>query len=595
MSLFFERLDNLQPDASPSGRDWIFVPYDQLHAELGPLGSLPADEVGIVMVETSWKGERRPYHKQKLAMILANQRQFALEQARRGVAVEYRIGGRRYGAVLEDVVEELGTLRMMMPAERELLVDLHPLESKGDIEFEAHEGWLTSPEQFEESQDGVPWRMDAFYRRVRQDTGVLMEDGSPVGGKYSFDADNREFWSGEPPAPQLPHFELDAIDREVVDIVESDFDHHPGELHLEQIPTTRQEAEQLWAWARRECMEHFGPFEDAMSRQSRTLFHTRLSPMLNTHRLRPQRVLDDIVEMDIPLNSKEGFVRQVLGWREFMRHVHKYTDGFRCHPETAEEADRVSSSTTTLDQPDDGGWSHWRGESWMSPESDLDELDGGATPDFLDSDTSLPPAFWGETSGLECLDEVAESVGEEGWSHHITRLMVLSNIATMPNVLEGLTGYTCDIDFQGTVCSVISMDESLLDTYWLNIADDAPFGALIEHTNFVSAERYGGEHLLYVARYIQDESESLWQQSDDEVAETWLDGIESLFPDMVIPYDLGDAVADGLYYAGMASRAQYPERSLNGGIVAGFECADRIARDPSEATGTESPLSEARR
>ncbi len=434
MSLFFERRDNLQPDASPSGRDWIFVPYDQLHAELGPLGSLPADEVGIVMVETSWKGERRPYHKQKLAMILANQRQFALEQARRGVAVEYRIGGRRYGAVLEDVVEELGTLRMMMPAERELLVDLHPLESKGDIEFEAHEGWLTSPEQFEESQDGVPWRMDAFYRRVRQDTGVLMEDGSPVGGKYSFDADNREFWSGEPPAPQLPHFELDAIDREVVDIVESDFDHHPGELHLEQIPTTRQEAEQLWAWARRECMEHFGPFEDAMSRQSRTLFHTRLSPMLNTHRLRPQRVLDDIVEMDIPLNSKEGFVRQVLGWREFMRHVHKYTDGFRCHPETAEEADRVSSSTTTLDQPDDGGWSHWRGESWMSPESDLDELDGGATPDFLDSDTSLPPAFWGETSGLECLDEVAESVGEEGWSHHITRLMVLSNIATMLGV-----------------------------------------------------------------------------------------------------------------------------------------------------------------
>ncbi|WP_336357665.1 NAD(P)/FAD-dependent oxidoreductase [Haloarcula sp. CGMCC 1.6347] len=196
-------------------------------------------------------------------------------------------------------------------------------------------------------------------------------------------------------------------------------------------------------------------------------------------------------------------------------------------------------------------------------------------------------------------------------------------VAAMPNVLEALTGYTCDIDFQGTVCSVISMDEPLLDTYWLNIADDAPFGALIEHTNFVSAERYGGEHLLYVARYIQDESEAIWQQTDDEVAETWLQGIESLFPefdrdavnwirtgrnprtapvyergylDMVIPYDLGDAVADGLYYAGMASRAQYPERSLNGGIVAGFECADRIARDPSAATKTDdSPLSEAQR
>jgi len=176
-------------------------------------------------------------------------------------------------------------------------------------------------------------------------------------------------------------------------------------------------------------------------------------------------------------------------------------------------------------------------------------------------------------------------------------------VAAMPNVLEELTGYPCDIDFQGTVCSVISMDEPLLSTYWLNIADEAPFGALIEHTNFVEKERYGGEHLLYVARYIQSPEENLWQQDDEEVRETWLSGIESLFPefdrdsvnwvktarnprtapvyergylDMVVPYDLSEDVADGVYYAGMASEAQYPERSLNGGIVAGYEVADRI-------------------
>ncbi|PSP85780.1 protoporphyrinogen oxidase [Halobacteriales archaeon QS_6_64_34] len=176
-------------------------------------------------------------------------------------------------------------------------------------------------------------------------------------------------------------------------------------------------------------------------------------------------------------------------------------------------------------------------------------------------------------------------------------------VAAMPNVLEELTGYPCDIDFQGTVCSVISMDEPLLSTYWLNIADEAPFGALIEHTNFVEKERYGGEHLLYVARYIQSPEEDLWQQDDEEVRETWLSGIESLFPefdrdsvnwvktarnprtapvyergylDMVVPYDLAEDVADGVYYAGMASEAQYPERSLNGGIVAGYEVADRI-------------------
>jgi len=177
-------------------------------------------------------------------------------------------------------------------------------------------------------------------------------------------------------------------------------------------------------------------------------------------------------------------------------------------------------------------------------------------------------------------------------------------VAAMPNVLESLTGYECDVEFQGTVCTVVSMDESLLDTYWLNIAPDAPFGALIEHTNFVPPDRYGGEHLLYVPRYVQDTDDHVWQMGDDAVEDLWLEGIAELFPDFdrssvnwmrtarnprtapvyergylekVVPYDLGDAVGEGVYYAGMASRAQYPERSLNGGIEAGFECADLIA------------------
>jgi protoporphyrinogen oxidase len=179
-------------------------------------------------------------------------------------------------------------------------------------------------------------------------------------------------------------------------------------------------------------------------------------------------------------------------------------------------------------------------------------------------------------------------------------------IATMPNVLEDLTGYPCEIDFQGTVCSVWSMDESLTDTYWLNIKDDAPFGVFIEHTNYIPSERYGGEHLYYTASYVQDPDEDLWGMTDDEVEDHWQAGIADLFPgfdpdavnwvrtarnprtapiyergylDMVVPYDLGSEVADGIYYAGMASRAQYPERSLNGGIEAGFACADLIAGD----------------
>ncbi|MGB9964899.1 NAD(P)/FAD-dependent oxidoreductase [Halobacterium hubeiense] len=206
--------------------------------------------------------------------------------------------------------------------------------------------------------------------------------------------------------------------------------------------------------------------------------------------------------------------------------------------------------------------------------------------------------------GLQTVTVEHSDPGEDGFTNVETVDADAVVVAAMPNVLEALTGYECEITFQGTVCSIVSMDRQLTDTYWLNIADDAPFGALIEHTNFVSPERYGGEHLLYVPKYVQSPEDPVWQMTDDEVEAHWLDGIADLFPefdrshvnwmstarnprtapvyergylDMVIPYHLDSEVAEGVYYAGMASRAQYPERSLNGGIVAGYECADRIA------------------
>lgn len=183
-------------------------------------------------------------------------------------------------------------------------------------------------------------------------------------------------------------------------------------------------------------------------------------------------------------------------------------------------------------------------------------------------------------------------------------------VAAMPSVLEDLTGYECGIDFQGTICAVLSMDSSLTDTYWLNIADEARFGVLIEHTNFIPPDRYGGEHLVYLASYIQDPSSSLWQKTDDEIQRHWLAGVSDLFPgfdegevnwvkiarnpqtapvyecgylDQVISHDLGNTIASGVYYAGMASREQYPERSLNGAIEAGFNAAEAVTHDGSRA------------
>jgi protoporphyrinogen oxidase len=254
----------------------------------------------------------------------------------------------------------------------------------------------------------------------------------------------------------------------------------------------------------------------------------------------------------------------------------------------------------------------FRGERDILRGEILGYFDGGFAP-FIDA---LVDAVGREniTTGARVTDLSTEdgavstlTVEREGETEtHDTDGVV---VAAMPNVLEALCGYECDVDFQGAVCAVVTMDEPLTDTYWLNVAHDAPFGALIEHTNFVPPERYGGKHLLYVASYIQSYDEALWQSSDDEIEELWLSGIEEMFPsfsresveririarnpraapiyergylEKVVPYDLSE-VADGLYYAGMASRAQYPERSLNGGIVAGFECADRIDQRTTES------------
>ncbi len=161
----------------------------------------------------------------------------------------------------------------------------------------------------------------------------------------------------------------------------------------------------------------------------------------------------------------------------------------------------------------------------------------------------------------------------------------------------GLLGPGLDISYQGTACTLFGLTGKVMDdVYWLNIKEDVHFGAVIEHTNFIPLADYG-EHLMYVTSYFQDPGSILWKSTDEEVIELYLSGLEKLFPgfrkkvkwwrlrrDMdtapvyevgygkkVLPYETN---IKGLYFAGMFSEANYPERSMNGSIVAGFKCAE---------------------
>jgi deoxyribodipyrimidine photolyase-related protein len=449
--------------SSKAPRTWIYAHEDQLTSAIGPLSQLDPASAGLIILEDHPHAKARPFHRQRLAIIFANQRHFALEQARRGVLVQYRIAASSLADELIDLHAQLQLqepICMMMPAEHRARAILVPVASKRKgkhavLKMVPHAGWLTSYDQFLKAHPDKPygpWKMDSFYRHVRKITGILMEpDGSYEGGKVSFDTDNRKPFTGaagDPKPVSPPSFSPDAITREVLEMIARDFAEHPGLLDASSIPATSDDARALWAWALKHCLTHFGPYEDAMTVKHRTLFHTRISTLVNLHRLLPIDVVKDVEKAKIPLQSKEGFIRQMLGWREFMKHVHDATEGFRML-----HARPVPLAAST----GDGGYAAWAGKPW--PQSNVDSQ---ATPHPIlglpaaipgqiatgrgDDGSSLPPAFWQNAhhhaitalapapthpSGMNCLDTVVRSVWEEAWSHHITRLMILGNLSTL--------------------------------------------------------------------------------------------------------------------------------------------------------------------
>lgn len=388
---------------------WIWLSYDQLNLEL--LGDLSnsSGQIGLILIESSHKGNSHPYHKQKLAFLLSNMRHFAVEAVAQGYQVQYLISEASYAEVLDEMQQMVGKIHAIDHAERTTRLEVQSLVQEGKILLHPHSGWLTSESLFTDSVgDQPPFRMDAFYRNVRRKTGWLMQEGKPMGGQFSHDGENRKPWRGDPTPPRAPQFTMDQIDKEVVLLVDQCFSHHPGAADLSTVPTSRQDVIKALAFAS-ECMSHFGTYEDAMSSSSKGLFHTRLAPLINLHRVLPSQAIDLALNSGSSLNNVEGFVRQMI-WREYVHHIHVVTDGFRTL-----QVNRSSSR---------------RDANWF----EVSPVDSESHPNHLMQRQPLPAAYWGAKSGLSCLDTSVASVMDDAWTHHIPRLMVLSNIAHLLDV-----------------------------------------------------------------------------------------------------------------------------------------------------------------
>lgn len=402
-------------------RRWIYVPYDRFTDRTGPLAEQSAQDTGIVIVESIAKALRRPYHKKKLALLISNMRHFALEQAARGVTVLYHFSELSHGQTLVQLQRDrrLPVLSCMQPAERELRLDLDQAVADGlKLNLVPDATWLSTIDDFLSVygpyRPGRSYLMDRFYRHMRQKTGILMKNGRPLDGRFSFDTENRRPYKGDPPVPVVSHYSPDELTQEVLHYVDITYPQHFGSIENFDLPTTKSDSDRFWQEALHKLLPYFGPYEDAMRDDQRTLFHSRVSALVNLGRLLPHQLVSDVEHAAdrgaIPLASAEGFIRQILGWREFMRHVHQQTDGYRLVPAPVEGS---------AQKPIRKG---------HSPKSD--PL-AGATPAALGANLPLSAAYWGAKSGLHCLDTVVEQVIEEGWSHHINRLMILSNLATL--------------------------------------------------------------------------------------------------------------------------------------------------------------------
>ena len=373
----------------------VLILGDQLTTDHGPLaGADPATTAVLSIESVEWVRATRA-HVQKAALFFGALRRFAGDLASRGFRVDHhRTAASFASAIAEHLRRWPGvTLELMRPADRGVADELTRAVRRagGDLHLLPNPLRLVPDEVFDAYARGRQrWRMEDFYRRVRAREGWLMDPddpAKPLGGVWNLDRENRRV----PPAgsrfPPPPSFEPDDLMREVLDDVERLFPDHPGRLRPFGWPTSRAEA----LAALEDFVEHrlpaFGPYEDAMVTGERVLHHSQLSVPLNLGLLHPREVVEAVVrafhENDgrVPLASAEGFIRQVLGWREFVYHV-----------------DRT------------------RGPALEAANE-------------LEHHGPVPEAFWTGRTRMACVADAWRGLHEHGWNHHIERLMLFGNLA----------------------------------------------------------------------------------------------------------------------------------------------------------------------
>lgn len=370
----------------------VWVLGDQLLRRHPALEDDPKNIV-VLLIESQTRLAQMGYQKKKLVLLLSAMRHYALWLSSQGYTVDYRKAEDFLTGIKAHVdthtpdqlttiqASEYKTRQFQQQLGNELTIPVHLLPNTQFLV----EHYTPYPDPVA----GKKYVMENFYRLMRKHFKVLMtEQDQPVGGAWNFDKLNRAALPRKIEIPNILTFAPDALTTEVIEQVES----LPGVGQAQgfSLGVTHAQAEAALAEFIQERLPNFGSYEDAMTTRSRTIFHSLLSPYLNIGLLEPLQLIraaeQAYIQGHAPLNSVEGFIRQILGWREYIY------------------------------------WQYWQ------------QMPGLATVNHWQFEHTLPQFFWDAQTEMNCLHQVVKGLLETGYSHHIERLMLVCNYCILAGI-----------------------------------------------------------------------------------------------------------------------------------------------------------------
>ncbi|NIV14941.1 MAG: cryptochrome/photolyase family protein [Aliifodinibius sp.] len=352
------------------------------------------DNIYVLMIESEERARRYRYHQKKLVLIFSAMRHYAEELRTAGFNVDYRIAAETKAALQKHIQEYSSEEIIMMEASeyrgRKFQEDIEdilkiPATLLPNIQF-----LVGRYQPFPDGKENKRYIHEQFYRKMRVHFDILMQpNGNPIENKWNFDKSNRRRLPKDAQPPLPFSFEPDDITFSVMEEVEKKF-RGIGSVRGFNLAVSRKQAQKSAEEFFSQRLPNFGAFEDAMSNTFDTIYHSKLSPYINLGLLDPLELAKEAENKyhsgQAPINSVEGFIRQIIGWREYIY------------------------------------WQYWR----LGPSL--------AEKNYWQANRPLPEVFWSGDIKMHCLHKVISRVLESGYSHHIERLMIIANFCLLAGI-----------------------------------------------------------------------------------------------------------------------------------------------------------------